>query len=137
MHQKLTLIGFLGGDPELRSTSSGQWVANFSVATKRQWTSADGEKQEETTWFKVAAWGKMGENCARYLSKGRQVFVEGRLNQDRAQGGPRVWQDQSGNYRASFEMTAFDVKFLGAAGEARQIDPQQGEAPLNEDEIPF
>lgn len=156
MYQKLTIVGNLGRDPELRYTPSGQAVCNFTVATSRKWTGSDGQMQEETVWFKVSTWGKQAEVCNQYLSKGRQVFVEGRLTVDKESGGPRVWQDQNGNWRASYEMTALEVKFLGGrdssdgnGGGASSSSSSSGggysgskssvsEAPgITEDEIPF
>ena len=77
MYQKVIIVGHLGGDPEMRYTPSVKPVTNFSVATSRKWTGADGEQREDTTWFKVAAWGKLAEVCNQYLAKGRQVLVEG------------------------------------------------------------
>ena len=117
MFQKLIIAGNLGGDPELRSTPSGQSVCSFTVATNRRWQSASGERQEETVWFRVSVWGKMGEVCKQYLTKGRPVLCEGRLTPDRETGGARVWVDQTGKARASFDMTATDVRFLGTRGE--------------------
>lgn len=141
MYQKVIIVGNLGGDPEMRYTPSGQAVTNFSVATNRRWTGSDGQLQEETVWFRVATWGKVAEACNQYLSKGRQVFCEGRLTVDRETGNPRVWQDQSGNWRASYEMTAFEVKFLGQrdGGDYNQgsEEPSGPDSGMTEDEIPF
>ncbi len=143
MYQKLTIVGNLGTEPDLRYTTSGQAVCNFSVATNRKWTGSDGQLQEETIWFRVSVWGKQAETCNQYLSKGRQVLCEGRLTVDRETSEPRVWQDQSGKWRASYEMSAFEVKFLGQrsdnssfAGDSNA--PAGGDAPgITEDEIPF
>lgn len=118
MYQKLTIIGHLGRDPEMRYTPSGQAVTNFSVATSRKWTSRDGQAQEETTWIRVSAWGKLAETCNQYLSKGRLVMCEGRLTVDRESGGPRIWTGQDGRPRASYEMTAETVQFLGGRGDS-------------------
>lgn len=117
MYQKLTIVGNLGRDPELRYTPSGQAVCNFSVATSRRWSDNQGNPQEETVWFRVSTWGKLAETCNQYLSKGRQVLVEGRLTVDKDSGGPRVWQAQDGSWRASYEVTALEVKFLGTRGD--------------------
>ena len=142
MYQKVTIVGNLGTDPEMRYTPSGQAVTNFSVATNRRWTNNEGQMQEETVWFRVSVWGKQAESCNQYLSKGRQVFVEGRLRADE-NGGTRLWQDQSGNWRASYELTAFDVKFLGGrGGEGGTFDSGSSDAPagdpgITEEEIPF
>jgi len=141
MYQKLTIVGNLGRDPEMRYTPSGQAVTNFSVATSRRWTSGDGQQHEETIWFRVSVWGKQAESCNQYLSKGRQVLCEGRLTVDRETGEPRVWQDQSGKWRSSYEMTAFEVKFLGQRGDGSSYngdeDIPMGDPGITEEEIPF
>jgi single-strand DNA-binding protein len=144
MYQKLTIVGNLGTDPEMRYTPSGQAVTNLSVATNRRWTDGSGQQHEETTWFRVSVWGKQAESCNQYLSKGRQVFIEGRLTPDRETGGPRIWTDQNGNPRASYEMTALDVKFLGGRGEGgggfegnSAPRREENDIPMTEDEIPF
>ena len=142
MYQKVTIVGNLGGDPELRYMPSGQAVTNFSVATNRRWTGSDGQMQEETVWFRVSTWGKLAETCNQYLSKGRQVMCEGRLRADEG-GGPRVWQDQSGKWRASYELNALEVKFLGQRGEGGGTfdngadNAPAGDPGITEDEIPF
>ena len=136
MYQKVTVIGNLGGDPEMRYTPSGTAVTNFNMATNRKWTNQDGSSGEETIWFRVAAWGKLGEVCNQYLSKGRQVYVEGRMTPDKATGGPRVWTGQDGQPRASYEITATEVKFLSGVGGGGEAGAP--EAPgMTEDEIPF
>lgn len=145
MYQKVTIVGNLGSDPEMRYTPSGQAVTNFSVATNRRWTNSDGQMQEETVWFRVSTWGKLAEVCNQYLAKGRQVFIEGRLTADRESGGPKVWQDQSGNWRASYELTALEVKFLGTRGgdgggsfdSGSSGSSPTGDPGMTEDEIPF
>lgn len=143
MYQKLIIVGNLGRDPELRYTPSGQAVCSFPVATNRRWTGSDGQPQEETVWFRVSTWGKTAETCNQYLSKGRQIFCEGRLTVDRESGEPRVWQDQNGKWRASYEMTAFEVKFLGQrGGDGGSFSGDSASAPadapgMTEDEIPF
>ncbi len=149
MYQKITIVGNLGRDPEMRYTPSGQAVTNFSVATSRRWTGGDGQQQEETVWFRVSVWGKQAEICNQYLSKGRQVFVEGRMTVDRETGGPRIWTDQNGTPRASYEISALDVKFLGnrdggggGGGSYGGGGGGGGMAPMDdggitEDEIPF
>ena len=143
MYQKVVIVGNLGTDPELRYTPSGQAVCNFSVATNRKWTDGSGNQQEETVWFRVSTWGRMAETCNQYLGKGRQVMVEGRLRPDGESGGPRVWTDQNGNPRASYELTALEVKFLGGrdGGGSFSNAPGAGSEPadpgMTEDEIPF
>lgn len=122
MYQKLVIVGNLGRDPEMRYTPSGQAVTNISVATNRQYTANSGERVKETTWFRVSVWGKQAETVNQYLKKGSKVLVEGRLTQDPATGGPRIWTGQDGSPRASFEMTAQTVRFLSS----RQEDQMGG-----------
>ncbi len=136
MYQKVIIAGNLGSDPQMRYTPSGQAVTNFSVATNRRYTAGDGTQVDETTWFRVSAWGKLAEVCNQYLRKGRKVLVEGRLNPDPATGGPRIWTGNDGQPRASFEVTAMEVKFLSSRSEDAAFT---GDAPAAEaeDEIPF
>lgn len=146
MYQKLVIVGNLGGDPDLRFTPQGDPVCTFSVACNQKWTGKDGQAAEETTWYRVTVWGAQGEACNKYLLKGRQVLVEGQLTPDKDTGGPRVWTDNSGNARASYEMRAAKVQFLGggdnteASGGNRQSS-SSGSTPapgnVAEDEIPF
>lgn len=140
MHHEILIIGNLGGDPEMRYFPDGSAVTNFSVATNRRWKNADGEPQDETVWFRVSVFGGQAEPCNQYLAKGRQVFVKGRLNVDRNTGGPRLWQAQDGTVRASYEVRATTVRFLGGAGDAEQASvaghSKQASEP-EEDEIPF
>src|SRR5512146_2712634 len=129
------LIGNLGRDPEMRYTPSGQPVTSFSVASNRSYTGSNGEKVDETIWFRITAWGKQAETCNQYLRKGSKVLVEGRLVPDK-NGGPRIWTKQDGTSGASFEVTASTVRFLSTRGEGGQGEPveeHQGEG----DEIPF
>lgn len=107
---KVILIGRLGGDPEVRYTSNGGAVANFNMATNESWTDKSGQKQERTEWHKIVVWGKLGELCGQYLSKGRQAFVEGRLQ-------TREWQDKEGNKRYTTEVVAQNIQFLGGPGD--------------------
>lgn len=102
---KVTIIGNLGNDPEVRYTSSGQAVASLSVATHERWKDKDDNPQERTEWHRVSVWGRQGENCGKYLTKGRQVYVEGRLQ-------TRKWQDKDGNDRYTTEIVAQQVLFL-------------------------
>ena len=104
---KVILIGRLGQDPEVRYTPSGVAVANFSIATSEEWKDKDsGEKKERTEWHRIVAWRRLGEICGEYLSKGRQVYVEGRLQ-------TRSWDDRDGNKKYTTEIVASDVQFLG------------------------
>jgi single-strand DNA-binding protein len=125
MHQKTEIIGHLGKDPAMKYTPNGKTVTRMSVAANRHWTGADGQKQEETTWFVVEAWGRRAEVCNQYLHKGSKVFVEGRLKPDRNTGRPRVWEGNDGVHRADFELVAQNVIFLdskGAGGGAEEDD---------------
>jgi len=99
----------------MRYTPQGTAVTNFSVASSRKFKSGD-ETKEETTWFRVTAWGKLGEICNEYLRKGREVFIEGTLVTDE-NGGPRIWEGDDGKPRASFEVRASEVKFIGGKKE--------------------
>ena len=136
MYQKIIIVGNLGRDPEMRYTPSGQPVTNLSVATNRKWTSADGTPGEETIWFRVSVWGKQAETCNQYLSKGGQVLVEGRLRPDPATGGPRIWTRQDGTAGASFEVTSFNVRFLGGRPGAVAVGPEE-QAIEEPSDIPF
>lgn len=138
-YQKLIIVGNLGRDPEMRYTPDGTPVTTLSVATNRQWTNRDGSQGEETVWFRVTVWGKSAESCAQYLSKGRQVLCEGRMKPDPETGGPRVYQRQDGTWGASYEMTAFVVRFLsrqGGQGGASDSDYEESNS-VAEDDIPF
>ena len=140
MYQKIIIVGNLGRDPEMRYTPSGQPVTNLSVATSYRWTDQEGQQQERTTWFRVSVWGKQAETCNQYLSKGRQVLVEGSLQPDPATGGPRIWTRQDGTAGASFEVRAFTVKFLGGRAEGVEVGVEVGpeeEEAIEEGEIPF
>ncbi len=103
---KVMIIGYLGRDPEMRYTSSGKPVTTFSVATNRSWSSASGERHEETEWFTVVAWGNLAEICKQHLSKGSQVYIEGRLQ-------TRRWEDTEGKKHAAVEVVAGEMIQLG------------------------
>ncbi len=130
------LIGNLGRDPEMRYTPSGQPVTSFSVASNRSYTGSNGEKVDETIWFRVTAWGKQAETCNQYLRKGSKVLVEGRLVPDK-NGGPRIWTKQDGTSGASFEVTASTVRFLSTRGEGGAGEPMEEHAGESDNEIPF
>jgi single-strand DNA-binding protein len=106
---KVILVGNLGRDPELRYTQNGQAVANFSVATTDRWNSKEGQREERTEWHRIVAWGKTAELCAQYLSKGRSVYIEGRIQS-------REWEDREGQKRNTTEIVAQTVQFLGGRG---------------------
>lgn len=134
-YEQIVIVGNLGGEPEMRYTQSGQAVTNFSVAVNKKWNGQDGQAHEQTKWFRVATWGKLAEVCNQYLSKGRQVLVEGEFTVDPQTGGPRVWTDQNGNSRASLEITASRVVFLGGNGGSNGSESPAGHPA--EDEVPF
>ena len=143
MYHKIIIVGNLGRDPEMRYLPNGTPVTNFSVATNRTYTNANGERVQETIWFRVAAWGKQAETVNQYLHKGSRVLVEGRLVPDPATGGPRIWTRQDGTPSASYEVNASTVRFLSSRGEAGEAAQGMGEGapvddlPTEEDEIPF
>ncbi len=153
---KVFLLGRLGTDPEIRYTTNGGAVANFNVATNESWTDKSGQKQERTEWHRVVVWGKLGELCGQYLSKGRQAFLEGKLQ-------TREWTDKDGNKRYTTEIVAQNVQFLGGPGD-RAGQPQsssdfsqqpsggapssfegpggdtgfqKSQSPISDDEVPF
>ena len=103
------LIGNLTRDPELRTTASGQSVVNFSVATNRAYKDKDGQKQEQTEFHNIVAWGKLADICSQYLSKGRKVFIEGRLQ-------TREWEGQDGSKKRTTEIVADNMIMLGGQG---------------------
>ena len=108
---KIIVIGHLGADPEMRYTPSGQSVTSFNVASSRRYRTADGEQREETEWFRVSAFGRLGDTCNQYLTKGRQVYVEGRLK-------GRSYSDRDGQPRYSLDINANEVQFLGGRGDS-------------------
>ena len=110
---KIIVIGNLGRDPEMRYLPSGQSVTSFSVASNRRYTTAAGEQREETQWFNVSAFGRLGESCNQYLARGRQVYVEGRLSS-------RTYQDRNGETRVSLDINASEVQFLGGRGDGME-----------------
>jgi single-strand DNA-binding protein len=124
---KVLIIGRLGRDPEMRYTPSGRPVTTFSVATSRSWNTSEGERRTETEWFNVVAWGSLAEICKQYLTKGQQVYVEGRLQ-------TRHWEDAEGGKHTSTEIVANEMIILGDRREG-EIAPEfeAGE----EDEFPF
>ncbi|HXG92727.1 MAG TPA: single-stranded DNA-binding protein [Blastocatellia bacterium] len=146
---KIIIVGYLGRDPELRYTPQGTPVCDFSVATTERRKDKSGEVQERTTWFRVSFFGRQAEVASQYLSKGRQVYVEGQLSQ-------REWTDKDGATRTSLEVRGSDIQFLSPAsdiepaqataarasvannGESRKPQPARQKAPVvDEDEIPF
>jgi len=144
---KVILIGRLGKDPEVRYTPSGQAVANFSMATSENWTGKDGQKQERTEWHRIVVWGRLAELCKDYLRKGRQVYIEGKLQ-------TRSYDDKEGKKIYTTEVVANTVQFLGTApdkvettdsnadagqpSEASNLPPfEPNVTHISDDEIPF
>lgn len=107
---KIIVVGNLGRDPELRYTPQGNAVCNFSVATSEKKRDKSGEMQEVTTWFRVTTWNKQAETASKYLTKGRSVYVEGRLRIEE-------WTDRDGKNRYTLEVNATDLQFLGSGGD--------------------
>jgi single-strand DNA-binding protein len=139
MYQQITIVGYLGNDPDMRFTPNGQAVTGFSVATSRKYTNNSGQQVDETTWFRVSVWGAQAESCNQYLHKGSPVLVVGRLRPDPQTGNPRTFTRQDGSMGASFEVTAQNVRFLPAGkGTASYEEDFGDEAGGGEgDEIPF
>ncbi len=125
---KVMIIGYLGRDPEMRYTPSGRPVTSFSVATSRTWTSAEGERREETEWFNVVAWGTLAEICKSHLSKNQQVYIEGRLQ-------TRGWEDESGKKHFRTELVANEMILLGdRRREQQQHDEESDVDFISEDQ---
>ena len=120
---KIIVIGHLGRDPEMRYTPNGQGVTSFSVASSRRYTTSAGEQREETTWFNVSAWGRLAELCNQYLTKGRQVYVEG------AGLAVRSFEGRDGQMRISNDITLTDVQFLGGGAAVGEERPLYGQDP--------
>jgi single-strand DNA-binding protein len=116
---KVILVGNLGQDPSLRYTASGTAVCNFSIATTESYKDKDGNRQEKTEWHSIVAWRQLAEICGKYLTKGKQIYIEGKLQ-------TRKWQDGDGNDRYSTEVVADQMQMLGRAGEGQG---QQQERP--------
>lgn len=141
---KVILVGRLGGNPDIRYTPSGSAVANFSVATNESWNDKNGQKQERTEWHRIVVWGKLAQLCGEYLSKGRQVYLEGRLQ-------TRQWQDKDGQTKYTTEVIANTIQFLGSAAGASAGSsmssgnsempgggaPRMEESSFTEEDIPF
>jgi single-strand DNA-binding protein len=139
---KVIIIGNLGANPELKYLPSGQAVCEMRVATNETFNDKQGQRQERTEWHRIVVWGKTAENCAKYLEKGRQVYVEGRLQ-------TRSWDDKEGNKRYTTEIVANQVVFLGGGGGERGAGPRRdeqsqpappdfgGPGPSAEDDVPF
>lgn len=140
MYQKITLVGRLGRDPEMRYTPGGVAVSSFNMAVDTfKKDPASGQNEKKTAWFRVTVWNKQAETVSQYLKKGRLVLVEGRLEFDAATGGPKIWSRQDGTSGASFEVTANEVKFLerGDSDSASAGVPAQGSFADDDGDMPF
>jgi len=139
---KVILVGNLGANPEVRYTAGGQPVANLRLATSQRWTDKSGQRQESTEWHRVVLFGRTAEIAQKYLTKGRQVYIEGRIQ-------TRQWQDQQGQKRYTTEIVATNMQLLGgrAEGAAQGGDdvgaamaPDEATADFGggpDDDIPF
>jgi single-strand DNA-binding protein len=135
---KIMLIGNLGTDPEMRFTPSGNPVTSFNVATNRVYTTSDGERKQETEWFRVTAWRKQAESCNQFLTKGKLVYVEGSLR-------TRTWEDRDGQRRTTLEVNADRVLFLDRQavaplpGEEAPVEApvEAGEEEVGPEDLPF
>ena len=136
---KVMLIGNLGKDPEVRFTASGQAVASFSLATSEKFKGKSGEWEERTEWHNITLWGKLAEIAGEYLSKGKTIFVEGRLQ-------TRKWQDKSGNDRYTTDIVGDKMQMLSPKGEKsggeissapKNSSSSYEEPPFQDDDIPF
>jgi single-strand DNA-binding protein len=137
---KVILIGNLGANPEMRNTQGGQTVANLRIATTERWTDKNGQKQEATEWHRVVVWGKQAEIAGQYLTKGRQIYVEGSIR-------TRQWQDQQGQKRYSTEIVARNFQMIGGRSDSPREDmgatvPPDDNATADfgggpDDDIPF
>jgi len=123
------IIGHLGRDPEMRYTPSGRPVTTFTVATSRNWSTGDGERHSETEWFNVVAWGNLAEICKQYLTKGQQVYVEGRLQ-------TRRWDDNEGVKHTSIEIVANEMMMLSDRRE-NSHSAETNDATELEEDFPF
>ena len=133
---KVMLIGRLGRDPEIKYTPSGAPVAKFSLATDEVFKDRAGEQQRRTEWHNIVAWNKLAEICGEYLTKGKQVYIEGSFRS-------RQWEDQSGNKRTAYEIVAREMKMLGSRADAERDSMAAATAPttvsgagINERESP-
>lgn len=130
MYSKTMIIGHLGADPEMRYLADGKPVTNFSVATSQTWKDQAGQPQEKTTWFRVAAWGKLGEICNEYLRKGAQVYVEGTVS-------AHAWVGKDGAPACGLELKADEVRFLGKKEGGATAPPTDKASPKPPDNEPF
>lgn len=137
MYQEITIVGYLGNEPDMRYTPNGQAVTSFSVASSRKYTNNSGQQVDETTWFRVSVWGPQAESSSQYLHKGSPVLVVGRLRPDPQTGSPRLFTRQDGTTASSYEVTAQTVRFLPSGRGSSSYDADFGdEAGGDEGDIP-
>ena len=128
---RVTLLGNLGADPETKKTAGGQTITLFNLATSNAWTNREGQRQEHTEWHRIVAWGKLAETCAEYLSKGRKVYIEGRIQ-------TRSWEDEKGQKRYTTEVVASQVLFLGGNQDKKSSEHSRyGSSSNYQNEPPF
>jgi single-strand DNA-binding protein len=127
---KMTVIGRLGRDPEMRYTTNGNAVTSFSVATSRTYTDSNSERREETEWFTVSAWNQLAENCNQYLTKGQLIYVEGRLKSS-------SWVGNDGQTRFRNENIAREIHFLNRPTSDQSNQNQEESQSIEEDDLPF
>ncbi len=133
---KVMIIGNVGRDPEMRYTKNGDPVTSFSVAASRTWTTPEGDRREETDWFNIVAWNKLAETCNQYVTKGRKVYIEGRLR-------TRSWEGQDGQKHYRTEVVAGQMILLDsrprteASRDSREPDIVPPEGEVEPDDIPF
>jgi len=139
MYQQITIVGYLGNDPDMRFTPNGQAVTSFSVASSRKYTNNSGQQIDETTWFRISVWGAQAESCNQYLTKGSPVLVVGRLRPDPQTGSPRVFTRQDGSTGSSFDVTAQTVRFLPGGKRSGSYEQDLGDEAggAEADDIPF
>ena len=148
---KVILIGRLGKDPEVKYTPSGAPVAKFTLATDEVFKDRSGEQQRRTEWHNIVAWNRLAEICGEYLTKGKQIYIEGSIRS-------RQWEDQSGNKRTSYEIVAREMKMLGSKADSERAaasaaaspsagpreaestpppEPPRAETEITDEDIPF
>ena len=127
---KVSIIGNVGKPPEVRASKAGDSVCNFSVAVNEKWKGKDGQMQERVEWVRIAVWGKLADLCGQYLEKGRQVYVEGRLQ-------TREYTDKEGKKAFSTEVVANQVLFLGSKGGGNSSSSSHSSAAADDGDIPF
>ena len=135
MYSKVTILGHLGGDPELKYTTTGSAVCTFSIASNHSWKAKDGSVKKKTVWYRVTTWNQTAELCNQILKSGARVFVEGELNAN-DKGSPIVYQRKDGTWGASYEVTARFVRFIDRTDQPSESE-DGGVDPIMDDGVPF